>query len=156
MSILNFRPKGAFQLICLVFTILVATTAGCSAQPARDSANAHIMDLSLQFDVDSAKVACLGDPNVIHVSRGDVVVFRARATNVDNVTWDPDSVAFNQGKQPLVARPQPTSSGPFARGRAYGIRINRGIPRSGQPIEYRIKVRCDGIGDEPPKIIVDP
>jgi len=114
------------------------------------------MDLSLQFDTDSSKVACLGDPNVLHVQAGDVVVFRARGSFVNNVSWDPDSVGFNKGKSPLTVPVTQKNTGPFERGRAFAVTINPGLQPPVGGITYGLMVTCGNVKDAPPKIIVDP
>jgi len=156
MSMTHVTLRHYSRSAALGVMLLVATSTDGVAQSVHGKGNAHVMDLSLQFDSDGNKVACLGEPNVLNVNAGDVVVFRARGTFVNNVSWDPDSAAANSGNPPLAVPPNSLNTGPFARGRAFAITINPGLQPPVEGITYELKVTCGNVKDAPPKIIVDP
>jgi hypothetical protein len=114
--------------------------------------NAHVMDLSIQFDTPRNKIACLGDPNELHVKPGDTVVLRARGAFVNNVSWDPDSVSSNKGKSNLAVG-NLHNSRDFRKGAAFAFKINESIRDT---TAYELKATCGDVNDDPPRVIVDP
>lgn len=145
MSKLILSP---LSLIAIVFLSIPLEALG----QGHGKGNARVMDLSLQYDESRGKIACLGDPNEVHVMPGDFLVLRARGSFVNNVSWDPDSVSFNKGKDNL-ANDRSMNSREFARGMAFALRINSAIRDT---TEYSLKVTCGNKKDDPPKVIVDP
>lgn len=157
MKRFQFIPL-AVLLTGLLFFFMPNSSA---AQGNQNRGNAHIMDISLQFDTDVNAVACLGEPSELTVKPGDVVVFRAVGTFVNHVRWADDTpgqqAALNAGKPNLSSdkdRGQELKgTGMFDRGQAFAVRINDSIESK---TTYDLVVKCGRTDDAPPKIIVDP
>lgn len=154
MSIVSILLRRLSPVVCLGVIVFMSVPLESYGQMmGRGRGNASIMDLSLQYDASRMKIACLGDPNEVHVKPGDVLVFRAKGSFVNNVSWDPDSVSFNKGNALNLANTNAKNTGDFAKGAAFAFHINRAIRDT---TAYELQVTCGNKSDDPPRVIVDP
>lgn len=153
----NSLIRTASPKLLILAVLLLYLRVDAEAQE-RGRGNARVMDLSLQFDSDVGKVACLGSPDTLRVGRGETLVFRAVGTFVNHVRWADDddmmqnAPGLNRGK-PNLAQGHEKRSERFDRGTAFAIRVNPAIERGTM---YTLEVKCGDIEDGPPIIIVDP
>lgn len=143
--------------VLLISGLILLTVSSDASAQGKGRGNARVMDLSLQFDEEAGKVACLGSPDTLRIGRGETLVLRAVGTFVNDVRWADNGVAqgepgINRGK-PNLAQGNETRSGSFDRGSAFAFRINPSIERG---TTYILDVKCGDIEDGPPVIIVDP
>jgi hypothetical protein len=145
-----FRYMGpALLFAALIIVITPGDSVAQAVDPEEVFETAHVMELSLQFDPDRNKIACLGTPDTLHVSPKDVIVFRAVGTHVNDIRWD---TSDNPGNG--LAQGNKKNTGRFERGKSFAIRVNKKANKRHEG--YKLKVKCGDLDDGPPVIIVDP
>jgi hypothetical protein len=151
----QLRPICSALFVAALVLFLIPDRT--SAQGRSDRGNAHVMDLSLQFDPDVNKIACLGDPDSLVVKPGDVVVFRAKGTFVNDVRWSNNAMSQNDDAPVNLAMSVKgrdiENTGRFASGASFAIVVNEKIAAKST---YDLTVMCGDVEDAPPRIIVDP
>jgi hypothetical protein len=113
-------------------------------------AKAHIMDLMVETHEDGTK-ECVGDPNVLRVKAGDIVVLRAKGVPVQHVRWRNPKLQAQLPEKALSK--QADNEAGFAAGSTFVLSINDEID---QTSVYFLDVQCGEEPDGPPVIIVDP
>lgn len=136
--------RSAVPALFLTFMVLMSMPDGALAQ-----SKAHIMDLVVETHDDGTK-ECVGDPNVLRVNAGDIIVFRARDVVVNHVRWHRPSQAQMSEK---ALSQQPDQEDGFAKGSAFSIMVNPDIQETST---FVLDVKCGEELDGPPVIIVDP
>lgn len=136
----------AIPAFILALTILVGVPDSAFAQ---GQGKAHIMDLKVETHDDGTK-ECVGDPNVLRVNAGDIIVFRAKDVVVNHVRWHRPSQAQMSEK---ALSQQPDQEDGFAKGSAFSIMVNPDIQETST---FVLDVKCGEEPDGPPVIIVDP